>query len=61
MDIIERFKISGKKALVTGSGRGLGRAFALALAEAGADVAIVDINIDTANSVSRGIGSQGRE
>jgi 2-deoxy-D-gluconate 3-dehydrogenase len=33
--------LSGKLALVTGSGRGLGRAMALALAEHGADLALV--------------------
>src|ERR671937_115506 len=34
------FLLTGRKALVTGAGRGIGRGIALALAEAGADVAI---------------------
>lgn len=33
--------LSGKKAIVTGGGRGIGRAIAVALAEAGADVAVI--------------------
>lgn len=37
--ILEKFKLDGKVALVTGSSAGLGQAMAVALAEAGADVA----------------------
>ena len=38
--ILDRFNLSGKTALVTGSSRGLGAGIALALAEAGASVAV---------------------
>lgn len=38
--ILDRFRLTGKTALVTGSSRGLGASIALALAEAGADVAL---------------------
>jgi NAD(P)-dependent dehydrogenase (short-subunit alcohol dehydrogenase family) len=38
--ILDQFRLDGKVALVTGSGRGLGRAMALALAEAGADLVV---------------------
>lgn len=37
--ILDKFKLDGKIALVTGASSGLGRAIAIALAEAGADVA----------------------
>jgi NAD(P)-dependent dehydrogenase (short-subunit alcohol dehydrogenase family) len=36
--VLERLKLDGKVAIVTGAGRGLGRQMALALADAGADV-----------------------
>ena len=39
MSILEKFKLDGKIALVTGASVGLGQAMAIALAEAGADVA----------------------
>jgi 2-deoxy-D-gluconate 3-dehydrogenase len=39
--ILDRFKLDGKVALVTGASRGLGQGMAIALAEAGADVALV--------------------
>ncbi len=41
--ILDRFKLDGKAAIVTGAARGLGQAMALALAEAGADVLAVDV------------------
>lgn len=38
--ILDKFKLSGKTALVTGAAAGLGQVMAVALAEAGADVAV---------------------
>jgi len=38
MGVLDKLRLNGKVAIVTGAGRGLGRAMALALAEAGADV-----------------------
>lgn len=50
--ILDRFRLDGRVALVTGGGQGIGRAFAHALGEAGAAVAVVDISADHANAVS---------
>ena len=46
------FTLSGKKAIVTGAGRGIGRALALGLIKAGAHVAITDYNQDLAKGVA---------
>src|SRR5688572_8099404 len=40
--ILDRFKLDGRIALVTGSTRGIGQAAAVALAEAGADIVALD-------------------
>lgn len=50
--ILDKFKLDGKKAIITGSARGLGQAMAVALAEAGADIALVDI-LDMSESKAR--------
>lgn len=62
MSILEKFRLDGKKALVTGAGRGLGRGFASALAEAGADVAVADVIAEnaerTAAEITKATGRQ---
>ncbi len=58
MSILERFRLDGKKALVTGAGRGLGRGFATALAEAGADVAVIDIIAENAERTAKEIAEK---
>ena len=52
MNIIDQFRLNGKKAFVTAGGSGIGRAYAHALAEAGADVAIIDLNLESAEKVA---------
>lgn len=47
--ILDKFKLDGKVAIVTGAARGLGQGISEGLAEAGADVALVDI-LDTSES-----------
>jgi len=49
--------LSSKTALVTGSGRGIGKEIAVKLANAGADVAISDIDLETAGATAAEIAS----
>ena len=52
MGVLDRFRLDGESALVTGGGQGIGRTFTLALAEAGANVAVIDINDETGARVA---------
>ena len=62
MGIMEKMRLDGKKIFVTGGARGIGMNYAIAVAEAGADVAIVDLDIATAEETAHRIAEDtGRE
>jgi NAD(P)-dependent dehydrogenase (short-subunit alcohol dehydrogenase family) len=58
--VLDRFRLDGKVALITGGARGLGRTMAAALAEAGADIALAGRSKDTCQDTADGIGSTTR-
>lgn len=53
------FRLDGRRALVTGAGRGLGIAFSAALAEAGADVVLAARSGDEVAAVAQAIRDRG--
>ncbi|MCH9669411.1 MAG: SDR family oxidoreductase [Actinomycetia bacterium] len=58
--ILDRFRLDGRVAVVTGAGRGLGAAIALAFAEAGADVVIAARTRSQLEEVAAQIGDTDR-
>lgn len=62
MSVLDKFKLDGQVAIVTGGASGLGKAMGKGLAEAGANLVIADINLDlakeTANEFETETGNQ---
>ena len=57
---MERFRLDGKVAIVTGAGRGIGAATALGLAEAGADVVLASRTREQLDAVAEQVRGFGR-
>jgi len=60
MSVLDRFRLDGKVALVTGASSGLGVAFAEGLAEAGADLAICARRVEKLEQTRERVESKGR-
>ena len=58
--LLDRFRLDGRAAIVTGAGRGIGAGAARALAEAGADVALIARTKAQLDEVAEGIRALGR-
>jgi 7-alpha-hydroxysteroid dehydrogenase len=58
--ILDRFKIDGKVALVTGAGKGIGAGCAIGLAEAGADVVLASRTQSDLENVAAVVRERGR-
>ncbi len=59
MPVLDRFRLDGRTAVVTGSTRGLGRAFAVALAEAGGNIVVVGRDAAAAADTTAALESVG--
>jgi len=56
---MDRQELAGRRALVTGGGKGIGRSICLALARAGAKVAVLDIHAASAESTAYDVRALG--
>ncbi len=59
MGILEKMRLDGKVAFITGGARGIGKSIATAIAEAGCNVAIVDMDIAEAQKTATEIAQLG--
>ena len=60
MSIMEKFRLDGKTALVTGCSKGIGFGIAKGLAEAGADIIGVSSTLDVGSEIEKYVESIGR-
>ena len=61
MNVLDRFRLQGRRALVTGASSGLGRHFALSLAQAGASVIVAARSVDKLGETVEQIRAAGGE
>jgi 7-alpha-hydroxysteroid dehydrogenase len=59
-NILERFRLDGQVAIVTGSGRGIGAATAIAMADAGADVVVTARTVEQLEETAEHIRKRGK-
>jgi NAD(P)-dependent dehydrogenase (short-subunit alcohol dehydrogenase family) len=61
MNLLDRFDLSGRVAVVTGSGQGIGRAIAWGLADAGCDVVLNARRMSDLEVTAAGVAERGRQ
>jgi len=61
MNVLDRFKLDGRKLFITGGSRGLGREMALAIASAGADVVVSGRREDSLSEIKQELETLGRK
>ena len=60
MAVLDRFRLNGRTAAITGGSRGLGRAMAQALAEAGADLVLIGRDLESLTVAKQELSLLGR-
>lgn len=61
MGVLDRFRLDGRRAFVTGASRGIGRSIALAFAEAGADLVLVSRDAESLARAAAEVRERGRQ